>query len=64
MNVGTLMDLLAQFGRERPVALMVPAHAEKIPIEVVQVVDCAYLPAEALTIVGRDDVVLIRSASV
>lgn len=58
MRVGTLIEMLSKFDPKRTITLMVPSYAEKIAVEVVEVVDGAYLPADG--IVDRDTIVVIR----
>lgn len=58
MKVGTLIEQLQAFDPERPIALMVPSYAEKIAVEVVEVVDGAFLPIDGL--VARETFVVVR----
>jgi hypothetical protein len=61
MTVGRLIEILSKFDPSRPIALMVPAHAKHLPVEVVEVFEKVYLPDPEESLVGRDDLVVIRS---
>lgn len=59
MKNGTLIDKLSKFDPEKIITLMVPAHAKDIPVEIVEVLDGAFLPEDGL--VAREDIIVIRA---
>lgn len=59
MTIDTLIKELQKFPQDLPVCLLVPSESGKVAIEIAQVFDSTYLPADSL--VGRGDFVVLRA---